>query len=97
MEILENMVKAYASPDEFKLIKSKLDECVMTDEALRIIDSYGYKDMVFYDVAGSIMENMESWSEGGMRMETVIFADSYSFLSESDGAKDMLLKIKGED
>ena len=97
MEILENMVKAYASPDEFKMIKSKLDECVMTDEALRIIDSYGYKDKVFYRVAGSIKENMESWSEGGMRVETVIFADSYSFLSESDGAKDMLLKIKGED
>jgi cobalt-precorrin-5B (C1)-methyltransferase len=97
MEILENAAKLFASSDEFKAIKGQLDECVMTDEALRIIDSYGYKDKVFYRVASSIKENMESWAEGRMKVETIIFADGYSFLSESDGAKDMLFEIQGED
>ena len=97
MEILIDTAKEFAADNEFDALKAELSECVMTDEALRIIDSYGYKEKVFYRLADKIRENMESWSEKEVRAETIIFADGYSFLSESTGAKEMLQKIKGED
>ena len=97
MEILEKISSEYVSDEEFKELKRLLDECVMTDEALRIIDSFGCRDKVFYRVADSIKENMLSWTDEKVNVETIIFADGYSFLSESAGAKEMLIKIKGED
>ncbi len=69
----------------------------MTDEALRIIDEFGYKEKVFCHIAESIKENMESWAERKIICETIIFADGYRLLTESSGAKDLLLEIKGED
>ncbi len=97
MEILSDAVSKFASGERFAQIKSQLDECVMTDEALRIIDEFGYKEKVFCHIAESIKENMESWAEGKITCETIIFADGYSLLSESSCAKDMLFEIKGED
>jgi cobalt-precorrin-5B (C1)-methyltransferase len=96
MEILSDAVSKYAQGERFAEIKRQLDECVMTDEALRIIDEFGYKEKVFCHIAECIKENMESWAEGKITCETIIFADGYRFLSESPGAKDMLFDIKGE-
>ena len=96
MEILSDAVSKFAPGERFAQIKSQLDECVMTDEALRIIDEFGYKEKVFCHIAESIKENMESWAEGKITCETIIFADGYRLLSESPGAKDMLFEIKGE-
>lgn len=97
MEILIDAVSEFTSGDEFKELNKQLSECVMTDEALRIIDSFGYKEKVFYRLADKIKDNMESWADNKVRTETVIFADGYSFLSESAGAKELLSRIKGED
>lgn len=97
MEILMDTVSEYAADEECKDIESQLSECVMTDEALRIIDSFGYKEKVACRLVEKIKENMESWTAHSIRSEVVIFADGYSRLCESMGAKDELLKIKGED
>ena len=97
MEILMDTVSEYAADEEFEDVKSQLSECVMTDEALRIIDSFGYKEKVACRLVEKIKENMEIWTAHSIRAEVVIFADGYSLLSESIGAKDELLKIKGED
>ena len=97
MEILMDTVSEYAADEECKDIESQLSECVMTDEALRIIDSFGYKEKVACRLAQKIKENMEIWTAHSIRSEVVIFADGYSRLCESMGAKDELLKIKGED
>ena len=96
MEILSDAVSKFAQGERFAEIKRQLDECVMTDEALRIIDEFGYKEKVFCHIAESIKENMESWADGKITCETIIFADGYRLLSESPGAKDMLFEIKGE-
>ena len=96
MEILEDVTSKYASEEEFGPLMSQLDECVMTDEALRIIDLAGFKEKVFSHVAQSIRDNMENWSDGKVSVETIIFANDYSFLSESSGAKKLLTEVKGE-
>ena len=97
MEILENVVSDYETGEKLTALKEKLDECVMTDEALRIIDEAGLKEKVFCKVAQLIKENMESWAEKKVKIEAIIFADGYNFLSQSPGAGEMLTQIKGED
>lgn len=97
MEILKDVVSDYETGEKLIALKEKLDECVMTDEALRIIDEAGLKEKVFCKVVQLIKENMESWAEGKVTIEAIIFADGYSFLSQSPGAEEMLSQIKGED
>ncbi|WP_022765450.1 cobalt-precorrin-5B (C(1))-methyltransferase CbiD [Butyrivibrio sp. XPD2006] len=97
MEILADAVSKFAQGESLAEIKRQLDECVMTDEALRIIDEFGYKEKVFCHIAECIKENMESWAEGRITCEIIIFADGYRLLTETSGAKDMLFEIQGED
>ncbi len=97
MEILCDVVSEFALGPEFEKLKQQLEECVMTDEAVRIITGEGLREKVFSEVSDRIRNNMESWIGGSVRVEDIIFEGDYSFLSGSTGARQLLERIRGEE
>ncbi len=97
MEILCDVVSEFEAGAEYEKLKPQLDECVMTDEAVRIITEAGIKEQVFLEVSERIKKNMESWADGSVRVEDIIFEGDYSFLSGSMGAMELLDRIRGEE
>lgn len=97
MEILCDVVSEFTAGAEYEKLKLQLDECVMTDEAVRIITEAGIKEQVFLEVSERIKKNMESWADGSVRVEDIIFEGDYSFLSGTMGAMELLDRIRGEE
>jgi cobalt-precorrin-5B (C1)-methyltransferase len=58
----------------------------MTDEAVRIIKEAGLGEPVFSEMVKRIKENMESWSDGGMRIEIIVFANENTELVATENA-----------
>ena len=67
-------------------IRSELSECVMTDEAVRIITEKGLADKVFPKMAELIKKNMEEWAEGKIQIEIIVFSNEYTELVSTAGA-----------
>lgn len=80
MEILTDIVSSFARDKEFEELKEKLAECVMTDEAVRIITEAGLSEKVFPKMAELIKENMEKWAEGLLKVEVIVFSNEYTEL-----------------
>ncbi|SFC54895.1 cobalt-precorrin-5B (C(1))-methyltransferase CbiD [Butyrivibrio sp. YAB3001] len=75
MEILSEISQACLDDQTFLMIKDKLSECVMTDEAVRIINETGKGAMVFQKMAEDIKFNIEKWSEGQLTAEVIVFSN----------------------
>jgi cobalt-precorrin-5B (C1)-methyltransferase len=94
MEILCELVRwAAASDRKVDELCTKLMECVMTDEAVRLITEAGYKDRVFDELAVRIKSYMEEWGDGELTVETVVFSNDYTKLVATTGAEEFLRGI----
>ncbi len=71
--------------DSQKLLE-RIADCVMTDEAVRIIKEAGLGEIVFTEMAKRIKENMEGWSEGRLQVEIIVFANENTELVATDNA-----------
>lgn len=74
MEILTDLSKKYMSESSFDKVKDTLPKCVMTGEAVRIINETGQGDIVFRKMAEEIQKYMEDWSDGKISVETIVFS-----------------------
>ncbi len=96
MEILSSLAEMFAEPSEYLELKEKINECVVTDEALRIITKAGIRKKVADQMARMIKENLEMWSKGLLQAEVIVFAGEYEELVSSSGAREMMREFKGE-
>ena len=90
MEILSELISEFIPGDPGKDIQKRILDCVMTDEAVRIIDSEGFGDMVFPLLASRIKEVMEDFSGGQMSIETIVFSNEYKELVRTDRSLEYL-------
>ena len=90
MEILTDITRMFSCGKEFDELKEKIAECVMTDEAVRIITEAGLADKVFPKMASLIKENMEKWAEGMLKVEVIVFSNEYTELVSTVNAHEYL-------
>ncbi len=72
--------------NDYQKLLERIADCVMTDEAVRIIKEAGLGEPVFSEMVKRIKENMESWSDGGMRIEIIVFANENTELVATENA-----------
>ncbi len=94
MEIIADIAEPFVK--DRPEILTEINECVMTEAAIRILDEAGLKRRVFDLVAIKVKENMEKWSDGRLKVETILFSNEQKFLAETKEAKKMLERRKGE-
>lgn len=95
MEILSDLIKSVSSGEKIcDELCLKVMECVMTDEAVRLITQANLKEQVFDKVALNIKENMENWSDNKLQVETIVFSNDYTKLVETAGAEELLQEIR---
>ncbi len=95
MEIIDGLVQLFCKEDERESLSAKINECVMTDSAVSIIEEAGLKDKVFKELAARIKFYITEWSDGRLRAETIVFSNENTLLVSTDGAKEILMKLKG--
>jgi cobalt-precorrin-5B (C1)-methyltransferase len=74
MEILSDICKKLLDAQTYESIKADLMECVMTGEAVRIINTTGKGDIIFDNMAQSIKDHMQKWSGDTLEVEVIVFA-----------------------
>ncbi len=90
MEILSSICEKVMSKEAFALVKDELPECVMTDEAVRIINETGEGAAVFKEMAQDIKKNIEDWAEGKIEAEIIVFANENTELVSTGRAHEFL-------
>jgi cobalt-precorrin-5B (C1)-methyltransferase len=93
MEILTDLSKRYMSETDFDKVKDTLPECVMTGEAVRIINETGHGDIVFDKMAENIKEYMEKWSDGNISVEVIVFSGENEELVSTENAHTWIKEI----
>ncbi len=93
MEILSDICRQFALANDFDSLNSALMECVMTDEAVRIINEAGLGDKVFPEMAKRIKEHMENFGENKLQVEVIVFSNEYTELVKTDNALDYIQNI----
>ncbi len=93
MEILTRLSKECMSEKAFELIKDKVPECVMTDEAVRLINETGEGDKVFRKMAKDIKANLESFSDGKIEAEVIVFSNENNELVSTDEAHNWIKEV----
>ncbi len=96
MEIISDITKALLPEGADAGILDRIRDCVMTDAALGLITEAGLRQQVAEEIAGRIKSHMESWTEGDVSVETIVFSGDYEELVESPGAGRFMEKIKLE-
>lgn len=93
MEILSQLVDEISPkailPDKEKL-KEQVMNCVMTDEAVRIINEAGIGAEVFDEMAARIKADLEEWSDGKIEAQVIVFANENTELVATDMAHDWI-------
>ena len=77
-------MKEIYNEKEFDELKEKLSECVMTDEAVRIITEAGVSCKVFPKMASLIKENMEKYEKGKIIKGQVTGIEKYGIFVSLD-------------
>lgn len=95
MEILTDIAVSFAGEEseQAERIKKSLSECVMTDEAVRIITEEGLADKVFPRMAEMIKTNMEEWTEGKIEVEVIVFSNEYTELVSTGRAHEFIKEV----
>ena len=95
MEILTDIASSFAGKgtDKAERISKALSECVMTDEAVRIITEEGLADKVFPRMAELIKKHMEEWSDGKMTVEVIVFSNEYTELVSTGDAHEFIKEV----
>ncbi len=90
MEILSEICSEFSDGRNYARLRNKLGDCVMTDEAVRIIREEGIEEQVFGKMAGSIKSNIESWAEHKLEAQIIVFSNENTELVQTEGAKQLL-------
>lgn len=93
MEILSNLAKASLDSDTYLQIKDRIEACVMTDEAVKIINGTGQGEKVFKKIAANIKTNMEGWSLGKLRVEVIVFSNENTELVATRKAHEWIKEV----
>ncbi|MBR6230606.1 MAG: cobalamin biosynthesis protein CbiD [Lachnospiraceae bacterium] len=83
MEIMASAaLQEGVSPD----VCLKVLDCVMTDEAIRLIDETGKKDAVMKRLMDKIMFFLRKRAGGRLEIECILYSSKYGELAKSEGA-----------
>lgn len=93
MEILSDLAKKCLDSDTYLQIKDKIEACVMTDEAVKIINGTGQGEKVFKKIAANIKTNMEGWSLGKLRVEVIVFSNENTELVATRKAHEWIKEV----
>lgn len=74
MEILAELTEKCLDRETFLTVKKRILGCVMTDEAVGIINETGKGEAVYQLMAENIRKYLEDWSEGKIRAEVIVFS-----------------------
>ena len=76
-------------------VLTRLADCVATDEAVRILKECGLDGPVLVEMTRRIREVMETWAEGKMQVEVIVFSNVWGELGRTDRALDYMQVIRG--
>ena len=68
----------------------KILDCVMTDEAIRLIEEEGKKEEVMQNLMEKIMYHLRKRAADRMEIECIVYSSKYGELAQSKGAKKWL-------
>ena len=90
MEILWEIAGVLCREEDRDVLREELEDCVMTDAALGVLEKYGVKEGTAQEIARRICGYLEEWSDGKMRVETIVFANRDRELVRTKGAEELL-------
>ena len=64
-------------------LRTALADCVMTDEAVRILKEYGMAEQVLSEMTRRIQAVMQEWAQGKMQVEVVVFSNVHGDLGRT--------------
>jgi cobalt-precorrin-5B (C1)-methyltransferase len=67
-------------------LRNELADCVMTDEAIRILKEYGMAEQVLSEMTRRIRAVMQEWAQGRMQVEVVVFSNVHGELGRTEKA-----------
>ncbi len=67
-------------------LRNALADCVMTDEAIRILKEYGIAEEVLSEMTRRIQAVMQEWAQGKIQVEVVVFSNVYGELGRTEKA-----------
>lgn len=73
-----------------------LKDCVTTDEAVRILRASGLDREVLKEMTRRIQAVMQSWTDGKMRVEVIVFSAVYGELGKTESAEEFLQILRRE-
>lgn len=96
MEILGEIAEPYLPAERRDGTLAELKECVMTDDALRILTEEGVRDAVMQEAVRRVKAYMERWADGRLAVETVMLSNTYGILGKTEQAEAYLSELRAE-
>ncbi len=96
MEVLADCLKVVGEAqgiDVSEVIK-KVTDCVVTEDAVNILEQAGYRDAVMALVMDRIMSQLEDRAEKILHIECIMYSNSHGLLAKSKRADALLQEIK---
>lgn len=93
MEILTKLSEECMEREVFLSVKDRIMNCVMTDEAVGIINETGRGSAVFKKMADNIRDYLGKWSEGALRAEVIVFSNENTELVSTDLAHSWIKEV----
>ena len=88
MEILTEIAESFIDKNSSDYIglRTALADCVMTDEAIRILKEYGIAEEVLSEMTRRIQAVMQDWAQGKMQVQVVVFSNVHGELGRTEKA-----------
>ena len=88
MEILTEIAESFIDKNSSDYIglRTALADCVMTDEAIRILKEYGIAEEVLSEMTRRIQAVMQEWAQGKMQVQVVVFSNVHGELGRTEKA-----------
>ena len=92
MEILTEIADSFIDKNSSDYIglRTALADCVMTDEAIRILKEYGIAEEVLSEMTRRIQTVMQEWAQGKMQVQVVVFSNVHGELGRTEKALDYM-------
>jgi len=99
MEILSEIAKEFVLADKFPLISSELMKCISTEQAINVLDSFDFSDLlagfkirdkIMKKMARRIQACMTDWAESKIEIEVVVFTIEHGLLAETSGVRNFI-------
>jgi cobalt-precorrin-5B (C1)-methyltransferase len=92
MEILTGIAESFIDKNSSDYIglRTALADCVMTDEAIRILKEYGIAEEVLSEMTRRIQTVMQEWAQGKMQIQVVVFSNVHGELGRTEKALDYM-------